>query len=403
MTYRLDKALVIAVLSSAPLFVYGISTSIGNLRLSRILLLTLFICYVIRLLQKSHKIFSASDLWVIGFLVLTVLSVIAHTLSGEVSADGSVIYLGGLVECVIFYLIFRYYSREIINAEKFIFFYLISSVPTLGIAAWQVYQFISGNFDTSLVPFPNLTLGIYDRVESLSSFGSSGNMGRISGATNEPNVFGIYMVTICILSYALQKNYNRLFCGFVFLLSLFFILLSFSKSALIALIIGFIFLNPRLIPIGFIAISLSGLLIYSLFPEIFLARFSFDALDSGHLDHRLASMEYLSWAGLGPGNFVLASSHSLPLTLTITFGILGFYLYLLLCIIILYHLFRSFRLSLSKRGIGAALLAVFVGLNLYDYFIYYYFWLFLACSSSTLVHRTTRLKLSADHLRANAY
>jgi hypothetical protein len=372
------RALVFLYLLTAPLLVYGVPSPLGNVRPARVLLLVLVCIAIHHNMFKARLRINLVDSWVFFVFVVTFLYYLVDPIGAGPSA-----YMGGLLECILIYWVFNSTVFDKITSIEFARLYVISSIPSVLIAIYQILSVISGNFDASLVPFPEYALSIYDRVDSISAFGVAGLMTRLSSATNEPNVFGIYMVSIAILSLGLAQmpGMKRWIWNSFFLVSLVFCMLTFSKSAFIGLIFALMYFNPR-----FFLTKGSLILIFLMvgmgvfFPEIIEARFSADNIDSGHVEHTAEALKNISFIGLGPGEYDMGSSHRFLLTLAIIFGVLGVIIFAYLIVVIIAKILLV-KLNGFDRVLAAAFLAVFAGLNLYDYYFYFFIWIFFAVLS----------------------
>lgn len=368
---------------TAPIFVYGIETSFGNFRFSRFFLICLLLLAFKISTQKKFLI-TLSDLWIIHFWLLSILYIFIFP-----KELGNFIYLGGISECFIYYFVFRIFSYFVFSPVEISKLYIYSSFPSLFIALFQQYNLFFGNTEAPAIPFFEYSLPIYDRLSSGSIFGYSHGVGRLSGAMNDPNIFCIYGASIALLSFwaSRLKKSNKMLLqanGVVWSAICFF---TFSKSGYLSFICGAFLLFPFRNLVKKIALTAFSLyFIYPFIKEFFEVRFSLQNIDSGHWEYTKQYFGQINWLGHGVGSLSLGSTHRLALTLVLQFGILGILFYLFLCFLVFKNCFSKKCKNSYCLGVVSTLLCVFIGVNLYDCFLYYFFWFFLSLVPS-LKHR----------------
>jgi hypothetical protein len=293
---------------------------------------------------------------------------------------------------------------ELIRAAR-IYFY--SSIITIAICLYQILHVSRGDNDIAAIPFPQFAMvDFYDRLDSMGGFGVAGNMTRISGAFNEPNMLAGYLVSLLLLRGLVDltghsKSRVRILSAAIAVVLFLLSLLTFSKSGVLSYICGIFVMyafsgKTDKIDIGMSITMLgAGAAVLTLFPEMVAARFS--GSDSGHATYTLnilanlfAKPGFEIFRGAGFGGLEEGSAHTFLLTIAFEIGLVGVMLWaaVMYVPVSVYRRIKSLRLSPNLKygyaSLIASCVAIILGLNLYDYLMYPFVWIIFGFCSAFL-------------------
>jgi hypothetical protein len=385
-------------LLTSPLIVYGITFCGINIRFSRLfLILAALNIFCLRLSFNKVLIIDYFNSLIVIFAFCGLL--------WTPSVSQWVVKFFGFLECILIYYLTTLYCVDKNSLVRAVLCYLYSSFFVVFVCLWQLYNLLTSNIDAKAIPFAGIAmLNYYERLNDLSAFGIAGNISRLSGPFNDPNMLAGYISSIVLLLTTLflkrisQIKYKYLICCYYCFL-VFILMLTFSKSGLLSFLAGMLtlaFLGRAFrVLLMFIAVAVASYLIYLFFPEMVDARIS--AGDSGHLEfmeqtlHSLYSLPLNDLLlGSGFGGAEQTSTHRLLFTLVAELGIFGLLYWLLISTRTAYILFYGYCIKnksnskLLAVSLIASLVSIIVGLNLYDYFLYPFVWIIFAFGDSIL-------------------
>lgn len=267
-----------------------------------------------------------------------------------------------------------------------------------------IYQFFSQSITA------NKYLGIAEQISAQGGVsvleGGFGRLLRAYGGLSHPNILGGFLVVailILINIYLIQKNKNNILF-FLFLIILFFaLILSFSRSAGLALFVSLLFLLiysvVKKIEIKKIFSIILVLIIFSGISFILLNDFIQTRIQRTERLEVKSSMERNvlqdqaqllikdNWfLGVGMNNYVLAVHekinnnlniwnyqpvHNVYLLVWAELGILGLALYLFLIIYLLYQCFKLNNDNVNRFILGLIMLSILI-INFWDHYFYTY-------------------------------
>lgn len=376
----------------APLIVYGISLGGFSLRFSRFLIILITPILLLKIILRPTLILRDNFyiISVLPYLLYTTLSIIW---SKNVETGTGIERLGGLYEIVLLYTIIIVADLNVIRFEKFITYYTLSAVIPIGISFWQLANNIY-NFSSSEVPFDFfLIVGKYDLLEG-RVFVAGDGFSRVSSTFAEPTIFGNFMCSVLLFSFLLKYNNKiillllRIFQFFAFII----LILSLTKLAILCFIVGMVFISRkekifRISLIFFLFLSFVIVNIISYYDMLFI----FDRLfeNTGHVEKLEESLAMMKDGNLifgeGIGSIPFGSFHRFVLSRVYESGIIG----LLFVLSVSYIPFAIFfqkkankKSEETKNICLGVIVAVILGLHLYDFFIHLFPWIVIGAIMS---------------------
>ena len=406
-------------LLTSPLNVYGLGSGAFNYRFSRIFLVLTFISIVIERLAKMRPLFfrllPVEYLFgIYCYLVLLRAFYISNT-------GAFITKFFGLLECFMILYVIRIFTREEGCWLKSVQIYLLSSIPVLLVSLCQIINTMHGNFYESILPFPSIQL--LERYDTLRQFGHFGGIiegaTRISSTFGEPNMMAGYCSSLIPYAIAVVliniKGRNTQIRSFLNMFILFglaaMVIATISKSGFLAMVVGILFtlaftLNKltakqRICTCVVLMVILTICLFYGFqVKDLILERL--EAGDSGHLMHRIEAWNYYingrPLLGVGFGQYVHLSSHTIVLTALLELGLLGGIIILLITVQPLTYIKHLFWLSSKKNrhlpndylflmsASIASYILILIGLYLYDYWVHPFVWISISLFLSSVLY-----------------
>lgn len=392
-TSKLFDIVLSMVIISSPLIVYGFPVFIFNMRTSRLFLALIIPLLILKIAQnpnliKRDKVFTCG---ILPFLIYTMASLFWMNPPFQ---GATLQRLGGLFEVVLVYSMLIVADLSAARFEKFIKVYLLSAILPLAIALWQLLNNFY-HFSNAEVPFTNFVIaGRYSEIMVRDYLLIGGDFSRLSSSFAEPTIFGCYLCSVLLFSFSLKfekRSYRYMFLGFQVVTAVIMVL-SFAKLAIICFVFGLVVLAKenrnylKMLVAFFVTLILIALVMY-LGNMFFLT----DRLlrETGHYRMLLESLNELKninlFLGNGFGTIPGGSWHRFLISRVYESGLMG--LVLVIAITIIPLLFYKLRVVLKNeillKNVGlATVLAVLLGLHLYDYFIHLFPWIVIGMIAS---------------------
>lgn len=380
-------------LITSPLIVYGIHLPVANLRFARLFILLVIFLYIVFVVLRP---FARLGVKITTFEIV-VAFVSIYALLGILWSDEALWgkRFWGWIECIAIYFSVLWFCQHKRALEIAIRIYILSVFFVLYVCFWQFSNALAGNIDLVAVPFSQFAiLDFYDRLHSSGAFGIAGNVTRLSGPFNDPNMLAGYLGSLlCMLTISMSSR-RTITISNVTYYTFFFVtaaalLLTFSKSGLIAMTLGILIIisqgrlsgELRLIIVSLFLVA--GTMVLLVFPEMITVRI--EAADSGHIQYLEEVLTDISKSAIGEllrgGGFGIASTHRLVTTLFAELGIVGILLWTVMTLFP-YQLYKRVFISIRRKedasmglGLLGAVVCIAVGVNLYDYMMYPFVWI----------------------------
>lgn len=368
---------------SAPILVYGVEVFGFSLRLGRLFLVALFPIVFFRICKRPNVI--KRD-WFLIFAVFPFFIYSMISMCWSSGDPGMYSRFGGLFEIFFVYTIMITADLDAVRFYNFVKYYTLSSIIPLGFSCWQlannIYAFSSEN-----IPFQSFIIaGKYEVLESKYFFAGNG-FSRLSSTFAEPVIFSNFLVSVLLLSFILHARIRLYKSGLLVLriLLLTTILLAVSKSAILSVIIGTLaisFVNKkyRVLQVYLTAFFLIALGIVSYFDLFSIFERLFE--DSGHYEVLIETLNQLSEInyvfGEGLDSIMGGSTHRFLLSRIFEAGFFGLLFAMsasFLPIVIYFSRAKTENVQAIKAVCFGTIVAVFFGLQSYDFFIHGFTWI----------------------------
>ena len=377
----------------APIVVYGLSIGGMSLRLSRVVICLISPFVLLKITCRPSLIFRDKFFLyaIVPFTLFTSLSIL-WTSDSLVSFGENRLF--SLYEVLFVYIIFMVADLSAKRFQVFIKYYLLSFI----IPALIAFREIANNlfrYSRTQLPFVDFLIeGKYEAFKIRSNL-LTDDVSRVASTLAEPTIFGCFASTVFLMSLAIEpKNKKSLITlKFFQVIILICILASLAKLGIIILLIGVLFIYRRylkLLKYLAVGVFLFTLLSYVVLRvtnlEYFIARFT---TDSGHYDliiKTLAQLESINlFIGAGIGSIPAFTTNKLILSRIYEGGVIGILFVLQISWLPFKVLFQktinSENIILKDVCIGLIFSTV-LGLHLYDYFIYPWFWIIVGAIMS---------------------
>lgn len=391
-----EKLLYLMIITS-PISVYGILFFGISLRLSRLCLLFLVPLLILKLIRKPNLIFR-DNFFMYGFLPYIIFASFSILWAPVEVRDFSFNRIGALFEIAIIYVSFLAADLNFVKFLKAIKVYFASAFIPMLFAIWQIANNIY-SFSKAQLPFQDLFIpGKYEIYKDRSTYFLDGGYSRISSTLAEPTIFGSFLSSVFLLSLLIDpsKKLNRLILRIFQFIILCCIFLSLSKMAIAMLFIGLVVIfrtnkKARLSAIAGIVIFF--LILFDSFPFLKINDFIFRRLftDSGHLNLLIETFKQLRninlFIGEGIGSIPNFTTNKFMLSRIYETGFVGLVFSIqvsLLPLIIIRQRENNLKSALVKDIILGTLIAIIIGLHLYDSFIYIWPWIVIGLIMSFL-------------------
>lgn len=386
------------IIFTMPIVVYGTTFWGGSLRLSRFFVL-LIIPLLVYNLKNSYKLLLKDKFFIFCFLPFFLYLALSLLWTPGSSIAFGLNRLGALLEILIIYVSIIIAN---LNVERFYIItkiYVLSSVVPLFFACWQILNNIFV-FSTAQLPFISLLIpGKYEIYKDRVTYFLDDGYTRISSCMGEPTIFGSYMTSVLLLSFAIfpkTKITKIVLFSFQFIV-LITIFSSLSKMAMISLLFGILIIFRKERKKLFILIT--SLLVFFLFviaSVIYLkgTEFIFRRLfsDSGHVELLFKTLNQFNKVNLligeGVGSIPGLSTNKFLLSRIFESGLIGLIFTVAVTLIpFKFFIIKGFKYKLTKiqNIYFGVICSIVLGLHIYDNFIYLWPWILIAISMSNLL------------------
>lgn len=377
----------------APIVVYGVSVKGVSLRLSRLFIILLVPIVFIKIAMKPSLILR-DKFFMFAILPYAILITLSITWTRDNLFEFGLNRLASLYEVLFVYVVLIVADLSIEKFKIFIKYYLASAFLPALIALREIANNIF-LFSQSQLPFNSfLIAGKYEEFRGRWNL-MTDNVSRASSTFAEPTIWGSFMSTVFLFSLSIEPKTKKSTIGLRLfqLLILIGLMASVAKLAIVILVVGIILIfRKHKKSLGFLGLGafVVMLTLYFVLQRLnlgfFLNRFT---TDSGHMNlilKTIAQLESVSiLIGDGIGSIPTFTTNKFILSRMYEGGLLG-------SIFVLQFTLLPFKILFQKKimkdsgkikdvcvGITFALV---LGLHIYDYFIYIWFWIVIGAIMS---------------------